>query len=278
MNKPLLIIFGLVTAGIIAFLTFLNSSFPTKLDQTLNGASPSPKTIELFPYKIPELPIKRAYVTFLVGDSMLGSLGPNANQLRLDLIKLYPDHEFVNYNYGFGSTNILSVPNRMHSQSTYLGQNYPPVLGEQFDLIIFDSFAYNPLSEYPLEEGLKKQTEILDQSIRETIRKHPNSVVAILVPIAPSSTHFAEGTLDLSPEQRKQWTEERTAYIKNAIDFAEKNNIPLINVYEKSLTPQGDGDLRYINASDYIHPSVDGVKLISQTIADFIFQNHIFPE
>ncbi|MDO8551227.1 MAG: hypothetical protein Q7S03_00900 [bacterium] len=232
----------------------------------------------LFPYKRPSIPAKRAYLTFLVGDSIIAALGKNADQLRKDLIANYPAHEFVNYNYGFGSTNILTLPDRLNNQTTYLGETFPPINEQTFDLIIFESFAYNPLSQYPLEEGLKKQTEILDMSIKEVIEKHPNSVVAIMVPIAPSEKFFAKGIIDLTIEVRKQWVKERVAYIKNAIEFAQKNNIPLINVYEKSLTAEGTANLKYINPSDYIHPSNEGIKLISKTIADYIFQNQIFPE
>ncbi len=259
-------------AGGVYDLTLKNARqklvIPTKVE--------IPKNI--FPYQRPSIPVKRAYLTFIVGDSEVAALGKNANQLREDLIAVYPEHEFVNYNYGFGSTNILTVPDRLEKTTTYLGETFPPINEQVFDLIIFESFAYNPLSEYPLAEGLKKQTEILDMSIKAVIKKHPGSVVAIMVPIAPSEEFFAQGVINLTPEVRKQWVEERVAYIKNAIEFAEKNNIPLINVYEKSLTADGKADLKYINPSDYIHPSIEGISLISKTIADYIFQNQIFPQ
>lgn len=242
---------------------------------TQNSPQPSP---DLLPYQRPSIPQKRAYITFLVGDSIVAALGKNANLLREALIAHYPTHEFVNYNYGFGSTNILTVPDRLNSQTSYLGETFPPIQDQQFDLIIFESFAYNPLSELPLAEGLNKQIEILDKSIREIITRHPSSVVAVMTPIAPSEEFYAQGNRDLKPEIRKQWVEERLAYIKNAVEFAQKNNIPLINVYAKSLSPDGKVDLKYIDQSDYIHPSKEGVTLISKTIADFIFQNQIFPE
>lgn len=238
---------------------------------------PTPEpTKSPFPYQRPTLPAKKAYVTFLVGDSEVDVMGKNANQLRLDLIDLYPEHEFVNYNYGFGATNILSVPERLNTQTTYLGETFPPINEQIFDLIIFESFAYNPLSELPLSKGLQKQTEILDSSIKEIIKNHPNSVVAIMTPIAPSEEFFGKGLLDLTPEVRKQWVAERVAYIKNAIDFAEKNNIPLINVYEKSLMVDGKVNLKYFNRGNYIHPSAEGMNLC-QTIAGYIYQNNIFP-
>jgi hypothetical protein len=268
----LLVILLLIIASGVLYL-FFNKEKPN-----IPPAVTETKIVNPFPYQKPSIPKKRSYITFLVGDSMLGSLGKSANKLRLNLISLYPDNEFVNYNYGFGSTNILSVPERLNSETTFNSEKFPPILKEQFDLIIFDSFAYNPLSELPLEEGLKKQTEILDQSIKTIIREHSNSVVAIIVPIAPSEEYFAKGVFDLTPELRKKWVEERVAYIQNAISYAEKNNIPLINVYQKSLNTESQADLKFINPIDYIHPSEEGVNLISQTIAEFIFENQIFPK
>jgi hypothetical protein len=245
-----------------------NVSVPTLLP-TLTPFNP-------FPYQPPQIPSKHAYLTVLVGDSMTGALGGNANQLRLDLISLYPTHEFVNYNYGFGSTNILSLPERLNVGTNYLGKTYPPILPEVFDFIIIESFAYNPLSEYPLNEGLQKHEEILDASIKEIIKNHPNSVVALMTPIAPNKETFAKNVVTLTAAQREQWVQERIAYIQKHIEYARQRNIPLINVYEKSLTPNGDGDLKYINPDDHIHPSKAGIELISKTIADFIYQNQIF--
>lgn len=265
---PIFILLGVLTSGWIA------KNPPKPLN--------SPAKVEIpkiyFPYQRPSIPVKRSYLTVLVGDSIIYALGRNANQLRMDLIAYYPAHEFVNYNYGFSSTNILSVPDRLFTQTTDRGETYPPINEQTFDLIIFESMANNPLSQFPLAEGLKKQTEILEASIKSVMDRHPGSVVAIMVPIALSETNYARGVKDLTPQARTQWVGEREAYIQNAIEFSQKNNIPLINVYQKSLTPEGKVNLRYLDSRDYIHPSKEGVKLISQTIADYIYQNHIFPE
>lgn len=235
-------------------------------------------TFNPFPYKIPQVPNKRSYLTFLVGDSIVAALGANDNGLRQDLIKYYPGHEFVNYNYGFPSTNIESLPERLNSNTVNQGTNYQSILSQGFDLIIIESFAYNPLSQYPLSEGLQKQTDILDQSVRQIIAKNPNAVIAIMTPIAPSKELFAKGVINLTQDQRTSWVNERISYINNAIDFAKSRSIPLINVYAKTLTPNGDGDLKYIDPYDYVHPSAAGIVLMNQTIADFIFQNHFFPQ
>lgn len=231
-----------------------------------------------FPYVAPQIPLKRAYLTLLVGDSMTEALGANANGLRLNLIKHYPNHEFVNYNYGYGSTNILSLEKRINSETTHNGAKLPSIISQGFDLIIIESFAYNPLSEYSLEEGLKKYEEELNKNIKQIIKEKPESMVVLMTPLAPNKENYAKFTYNLSPEVRLSWVKEREAYIQKIIEYANKNNIPLINVYEKSLDENHNGNLKYIDPHDFIHPSKDGVKLIEETIADFIYKNNIFPQ
>ena len=251
---------------------------PKKPQNSFSAVIPTPTIFEPFPYKIPEVPNSRSYLTLLVGDSMVEALGPNAPLLRQHLIEYYPSHEFVNYNYGFGATSIETLPQRLNEQTSYKGESYQPILSSGFDLIIIESFAYNPLSQLSAGEGLIKHKQILDASIRRIIKTRPNSVVAIMVTIAPSKKYFAKGVYELSSEERLKWTEERISYMESTIKYAKENKIPLINVYEKSLTPQGEADLKYISKTDYIHPSAEGVDLISKTIAEFIFTNKIFPE
>ncbi|OGM25887.1 hypothetical protein A2962_00470 [Candidatus Woesebacteria bacterium RIFCSPLOWO2_01_FULL_39_61] len=240
--------------------------------------SPTPTPFNPFPYNPPKIPYSRAYRIMLVGDSIIASLGPNAQLLRQHLIELYPEHEFVNYNYGFGATSIETLPERLSQETTYKEQKFQSILSQGFDLIIIETFAYNPLPQYSDGEGLAKHISTLDESIKQIILKKPEAVVTIMTPIAPSKTLFAKGVYDLTPIERAEWAEERIVYINKVIEYAREKQIPLINVYEKSLTPQGEADLKYINPDDYIHPSAAGVDLISRTIADFIFSKKIFPE
>ena len=240
--------------------------------------SSTPVPFNPFPYNTPEIPYSRAYRTMLVGDSMVAALGLNAQALRLRLKELYPDHEFVNYNYGFSATSIETLQERLTKNVSYNGQDFPAILSQGFDLIIIESFAYNPLSQLAEGEGITRHIQVLDESIRQIIKARPEAVIAIMVTIAPSKTLFAKGVYQLLPEERAQWAEERTAYIRAVIAYAREKGIPLINVYEKSLTSVGDGNLKYINSDDYIHPSNEGVDLISKTIAEFIFANKFFPE
>jgi len=280
-NKYRLFIKFLITTSLF-FITFVlfqqkfNSQNKSVLETSKSG--PLPTIVNPFPYNPPNIPNKRAYITMLVGDSIIGSLGPNANLLRLHLIELLPTHEFVNYNYGFGSTNIETLQERLTKETEYEGQKFPSVLSQGFDLIIIESFAYNPLSGDETENKVEKHLKILDESVRKIIREKPNTVVALMTPIAPNSKYFAKGVYDLSPVERLKWVEERKEYITGVIDYARQNNIPLINVYEKSLNSSGDGDLKYINPDDYIHPSHVGVDFMARVIANFIFENKIFKE
>jgi len=66
-------------------------------------------------------------------------------------------------------------------------------------------------------------------------------------------------------------------YIKNHMAYAQTHKIPLIDIYNKSLTPTGDGNLAYINPIDHIHPSFKGAEFISDEIANYIYDNQIFP-
>ena len=203
---------------------------------------------------------------------MVEALGENFDSLRQLLKTHYPEKTFGLFNYGFGSTNILSVEQRLTKDSDYLGKVYPAILNRYFDVIILESMGNNPLSQYPLNEGLQIQTATLRQITTLLAFYHPQSLIVFLATIAPSQTHYGRGVVELSPQERNSWANERRAYIENHINFAKTHHIPLINVYEKSLDPQGSALLKYLNPDDYIHPSRQGIELISQEIANYLFQ------
>jgi len=276
----LLLFVGLITIigiGVVVFYSLKNTpSGQSSISKLVTANTPTPTAYQ-FPYTDPVIPKTRSYRTIIVGDSIIRTLGPNANQLRDNLIEYYPDSEFVNYNYGYGSTNVLSLPERLHEDTTYIGETKTAILKQGFELIIIESFAFNPLSEFPLEEGLAKQTEVLEESVMEILREKPSSAIAFMTPIAPSVGDFGRGVVDLSDEQRGYWANERIAYIENHRKFAEAKGIPVIDVYKSSLMEDGLVDKKYVS-NDFIHPSDEGIKLMSREIADYIFENKIFPE
>lgn len=214
------------------------------------------------------------YTIVLVGDSMTEGLG-NSDEIKKYLPQYYPNKTFEVLNYGFGSTNILSVLDRILKETEH-GRKFRPISEIAYDLIILESFGQNPLSEYPLEEGLAIQKQELDKIVNTLKETNPEGKIVFLAAISPNKTIFAKNQVDLSAETRAQWVEERISYIKNHIQYAQDNNIPLINVFEKSLLENGDGNPDYISKDDYIHLSPSGIIFTSKIIADFINEKNIF--
>ena len=213
------------------------------------------------------------FLVVLVGDSMTEYLG-NSAELRVFMSEYYPGKTFDFLNYGFGSTNILSLPDRLVNWTEH-GRAFKPILDIPFDMIIIESFGHNPLSEYPLEEGLRKQNETLDKIVELIRSKKPDAKIVFLATISPNKKVYAGHLVDLTPETRVIWANERVAYIKNHIEYASSHDIPLINVFEKSLDFEGNGNLKYIEDQNYIHPSPTGIIFISREIADFIYRNKL---
>ncbi len=209
-----------------------------------------------------------------VGDSMTEYLG-NFDELRGYLKNYYPDKKFLLLNYGFSSTNILSVQDRLEKESTHSGRAFQAINDIPFGLILIESFGHNPLSDHSLRSGLKLQTKALDKIVETLTKKHPKSSIVFIATIAPNKDRYAEGVVNLTSEKRAQWAEERAAYIKNHVQYAKSHNIPLINIYEKSLK-DGTGNIDYINTNDFIHPSPTGIYFISEEIAIFLNNSYRF--
>lgn len=269
MNKKYLIFGGILTLIALTFALYAlyylktNYYFEKKIVTKIKNSPRVEKTEKDFDYTI-----------VLAGDSLTEYLG-NLEELGYFLNQKYPDKDFLLLNYGYSSTNILSLPDRAEKDSTHSGRIFQPINNIPFDLILIESFGHNPLSELPLEEGLKKQNETLDKVIETLSQKHPKSAIVFVATISPNSKNYAKGSIDLDQKTRQKWVDERIAYIKNHIKYAGDHNIPLINIYEKSLNIFGDGDNSLIRKEDNIHPSVKGIYFIDEQIADFIYKNRL---
>ena len=238
---------------------------------------PPPKTLGI---QVNPTPQESEYMIFLVGDSMTHALGPHGGEFNKYINELYKDtgKGILIDNYAVGGSNILNLKKMISTHATYWDSSFSPLMARKFDIIIIESFGYNPLSQYPIKEGLKKHNEVLDEVLRDLRTSHPDAKIVFLATIAPNKEKYSSGVSpDTTPEQRRLQAEERIAYIKNHIEYAKKNDIPLINVFELSLDDKGDGDLRYINPDDYIHPSFEGVRFIGKEIADYIWENRLLP-
>lgn len=242
------------------------------------ATTPTPKVYKpIETYNPPKVKPADSYTILFIGDSMTAALGENFDELRKALSKYYPNKVFGLFNYGFGSTNIFSLEDRLLNDSEYLGKTIPAILTRYFDIIIIESFGYNPLSEYTREQGLVHHNETLNRNIAQIVEAKPEALIILMATIAPTKTKYAQGVVDFTPQERMKQAEERIAYIENHIAYAIKHNFPLINVYQKSLNQNGEATLKYINSNDNIHPSAEGVRFISQEIADYFFQNNTLP-
>lgn len=191
-------------------------------------------------------------------------------EIRKYLKKYYPNKQIDIKNFSVGSTNILTLPDRLQNLTNYNGKISEPILNTNFDLILIESFGHNPLSQYSLEDGLKKHNGILDQAIEMIKQRQPKAHVVFLATIAPHADRYAEGVANLTTEERKKWAKERSSYIENHIEYARSHKLPAIDA-------RGGGNIDYINTSDFIHPSVTGIHFISKEIADFIFKKRLLP-
>ncbi len=232
-----------------------------------------PKTINVSGKQKVKYP--QDYTIVMVGDSMTETLG-NSDELKKFLSDYYPNKSFEVLNYGFGATNILSVMDRI-TQETEYGRKFRAIEDIDYNLILLESFGENPLSQYKLEGGLRRQTEELDKIVSILKSTNPKGKIAFVATISPNKVIFAQSQVDLSAEKRTEWVKERIAYMQNHIAYAKGHNIPIINIFEKSLMGNGDGNPDYINTTDFIHPSPTGIVFISKQIAEFIYNNNIFP-
>ena len=276
-----ILIILLLAIGITYYLaqTKTQIQVPAKTVQ-LTPVVPTPPPFVFTTYTAPKIEKKNLYTIFMIGDSMTLALGPHGGTFYDYISELYRKDNIgiLVDNYARGSTNILSVSEELTKQTTYWDSTFAPLLGRDYDLILVESFGYNPLSQFGIAGGIEKQNQAIDALMTTLITTHPNSAIVFVATIAPNKETYAKKELPNVPtSERVAQAEERMSYIKNHIDYAKSHNIPVINIYEKTLDANGDGQVKYINPDDNIHPSFAGVDFIGHEIANFIYDNQILP-
>lgn len=253
-----------------------------KVARVIPTLTPSPTPFIFRSYTAPVIEKKQVYLIVMIGDSMTAALGPHGGGLSEYLNLLYKSTQgqqrIIIDNFAI-SSNILAVNDELTQRKTISEYTFGPLLSEDFDLILVESYGYNPLSQFGIEGGLKQQNLALDALMKTLITTHPHAAIVFVATIAPNLENYAKKVQpDQSAEDRAKGVEERIAYIKNHIQYAISHNIPLINIFQKSLTENGDGNMIYINPTDDIHPSFVGVDFIGHEIGNFIHDNNILPQ
>lgn len=217
----------------------------------------------------PEISDYRGQVTIaLYGDSMVDTMETGLPYLDQALKKYYPEAQFKLLNYGIGAQNIETAWERLGQDYHYKDRDYPPITQLGANLIILESFAYNPMGESGLDTQWLKLSQMVSQA------QASGSKVMLLATIAPTRTKFGQGPGGVNWPAETAWQQAELIkkYLENTLRLAENLGVPVVDAYHASLLSDGEANLTYINANDHIHPSVAGERLISELIAKKIYR------
>ncbi len=243
---------------------------------TVLGASTETPTVTPTPQptpvttSAPRATIKKHMTIAVLGDSMVDTLGPGVPALQDRLKRLYPGTTFTILNYGVGATNIEYGIERIANSYTYLGNPVPSLASQSPDVVVVESFGYNPFS---YDEGAIDHHWMSLAKVVDTLRAQiPGVKIVIAATIAPNATVFGDGAPGLSfdPIAKQEKVTVIKKYLENAIKFAQSQKLPLADAYHASLSGDGNGKLTYINGGDHIHYSDAGRALMAQKIATAI--------
>ncbi|OGK44279.1 hypothetical protein A2957_03090 [Candidatus Roizmanbacteria bacterium RIFCSPLOWO2_01_FULL_38_11] len=249
-------------------------------DATIEPVTPSPEiTFPIFDLTQQEAPTpfpteiaypqppKSEYKIVVFGDSMEDTQGERLEYFEHELTKRYPSTSFKLYNFGVGSQNVEEGFARFHRPLVYQDRNYPSIDDINPDIIIIGSFAYNVFTPH----DRNKHWITLTQLVQEAQQLTPN--VYMLAEIAPRRRGFGFGPngVNWEPNTAFEHTGKIIEQLENALGLSRTLNVPLIDVYSASLLPdRKEGDVKYINPSDNIHPSVEGHLFMAKVIVDSI--------
>lgn len=286
MSISIVIVFILL---LVLVLIAASAKYHTPKASLVKKPSPSPTRVytptpsSFGKYIVPVIQKKPVYKIVMIGDSMTAALGPHGGGLSDYMNSLYKDkasdpQRIIIDNFA-KSSNILAVNDEFTKKTTISEYTFGPLLSKDFDLILVESYGYNPLSQFGLTGGLQQQNLALDKLMHTLTTTHPHAAIVFVATISPNRENYAKQTQpNMSEGDRTKLVDERIAYIKNHITYAKNHNIPLINIYEKSLAQNSDGDMKYINPTDDIHPSFAGVDFIDHEIGSYIYDNKLLPK
>ena len=206
---------------------------------------------------------------------MIDTLGQEAPHLKGKLSAMYPGVTFTIKNFGVGGTNIEYGIQRLRNSYAYLGVQVPSVVSTKPDLVVVESFGYNPFS---FDTGALDKHWLSLATIVDIIHSSlPGTKILIASTIAPNRDTFGDGApgLSFAKEDKIKRTDNIKRYLENAIKFARGEHLPLADAYHASLDGSGNGKLQYINGGDHIHYSDAGRALFAQKVSEAIFSYNL---
>lgn len=197
---------------------------------------------------------KHSYTIAFLGDSMIDTMGPDLPAVADDLKATYPATNFTLLNYGVGATNIEYGIERITNDYTYLGKQIPALDSTHPDIVVLESFAYNPFSDP--DGGVNRHWLDLGKAV-DTLRQNiPSVKIVIAATIGPNSAVFPGNLAAVR------------AYLESTVAFAKGEHLPLVDAYHPSLDRNGNGLLAYIKPGDHIHYSDAGRTFFAHLIVN----------
>lgn len=221
---------------------------------------------------------KPAYTIAFLGDSMIDTLGSDLGLVQDELTRMYPSTSFRLLNYGAGGENIVSGLERVITDTFYLGVYRQSLVSQKPDVIVIESFAYNP---FPFELGALDHHWLSLAYLVDAVRVNiPDSRIVIAATIAPNSKFFGDGApgIAFSAADKVERTQTIKRYLENALRFAQSEGLPYADAYHPSLDTNGEGKLVYINPGDHLHYSDAGRQFFAQTVVATIAINKLLDE
>ncbi|RJR15315.1 SGNH/GDSL hydrolase family protein [Candidatus Microgenomates bacterium] len=210
---------------------------------------------------------KKAYTIGFLGDSMIDTLGPDMPEVKTALRRNFPGVTFTLINHGVGGANLEQVAAHLTNNYSYLNESRTAALDQNPDIIVIESAAYNHWDN--TKSDLDRQWLTLAKMVDTIKARNPAIKIVIAATISPYCPTYTDGSADLPVERKFVECEAVKAYLQNAIHFANSQNLPLVDAYHASLLGDGqeNGNPKYINEGDHIHPSEAGKRLFGEKLA-----------
>jgi hypothetical protein len=227
------------------------------------------------PKPAPHRSKQSAYTIAFLGDSMIDTLGPDLPNIQDLLHTYYPATKFTLQNYGVGATNIDYGITRLTNDYDYLGVHKSAILAQNPDIVVVESFAYNP---YSYDVGALDQHWLALAKIVDTVRaRTPKAQIVIAATISPNNLVFGDGApgISMDPTGKREKVATIQKYLDSTIAFAKSQNLPLADVYHPSLDSTGNGKVEYINPGDHIHYSDEGRALFARIFTDTVINSKL---
>ncbi|MBI3384945.1 SGNH/GDSL hydrolase family protein [Candidatus Gottesmanbacteria bacterium] len=242
----------------------------------ITTALPTPEPISSSPSPVPPIspnsPTIKSYTIAVLGDSMVETLGQEMWHLKTALHQYYPYAHFNLLNYGDPATDAEFGLHRLTNDFDQMGTRYPSLLSRRPDIVVVESFAYNPWGDG--QNDIDRHWLTIAKMIDAIKTASPQTKIILAATIAPNANVFGDGVLNWDAAGKLTKTNTIKKYLQNIINFAGSEHYPLADSYHASLGSDGNGLLQYMSG-DHLHPSGPGGMLFSQKIADAIWENHL---